>query len=101
MGAAVVLEALPEEQRIRAAVAESSSSSFEAIGEDRVRQMIPAMALLARPIMGAGMAYARLRYGLDLSAASPEAGAGRVKAPVLLIHGTDDTHIDAKHSRPL
>lgn len=101
MGAAIVIEALADEPRVRAAAEESSFSSFAAIGEDRIHQMIPALGMLARPIVGLGFGYARLRHGLDLWDASPAAAAPKIKIPVLLIHGTEDTNIDPKHSRAL
>lgn len=101
MGAAVVIESLEDETRIRAAAAESSFSSFEAIAEDRVHQMIPALGMLAQPIVALGFGYARLRYGVKLWEASPAAAAPKIQVPVLLIHGTEDTNIDPKHSRAL
>ena len=50
MGAAIVIEALADEPRVRAAAAESPFSSFAAIGEDRIHQMIPALGMLASPL---------------------------------------------------
>jgi uncharacterized protein len=57
--------------------------------------------VLAAPPVWAGFFYARLRYGLDLRAASPKAALARSKTPVLLIHGLNDTQTPPEHSRIL
>jgi uncharacterized protein len=101
MGAAVLAQTLPEESRIRAAVAESSFSSFAEIGQDRVWQMVPFLGWLTRPIVISGLTYLRLSTGLNFWAADPSAVAKRTQTPVLLIHGTADTNIAPKHSERL
>jgi pimeloyl-ACP methyl ester carboxylesterase len=44
------------------------------------------------------MLYARVRYGIDLEAAAPEAVLRGVRVPVLLIHGSADDNIPPAHS---
>jgi pimeloyl-ACP methyl ester carboxylesterase len=48
-----------------------------------------------------GFLYARVRYGLDFRAASPETALVGNTTPVLLIHGLADTNIYPRHSQNL
>jgi pimeloyl-ACP methyl ester carboxylesterase len=105
LGGAVLLESLAIEPRFSAMVADSSFSSFERIARDRVAQRLPFPQgigrLLAVPPIWAGFLYARLRYGLDFRAASPEAALARATTPVLLIHGLWDRLTPPEHSKIL
>jgi len=105
LGGAVLIESLPVEPRFSAIVADSSFSSFERIARDRVAQMLPLPLgigrLLAVPPIWAGFLYARLRYGLDFRAASPEAALAGSTTPVLLIHGLGDRLTPPEHSEIL
>lgn len=101
MGAAVVLQALPETPLIRASVAESSFVSFERIGRDRVTQIVPPLSWLRVPIVATGLTYIQLTRGFNLHDASPLAAADQIQVPVLLIHGTADTNIVPEHSELL
>ncbi len=105
LGGAVLIESLAVEPRFSAIVAESAYSSFERIARDRVAEKLPfpqpVGRLLAAPPVWAGFLYARLRYGLDFRAASPEAAIARSATPVLLIHGLNDTQTPPEHSRIL
>jgi uncharacterized protein len=105
LGGAVLIESLPVEPRFSAIVAESAFSSFERIARDRVAERLPfplnVGRLLAAPPVWAGFLYARLRYGLDFRAASPEAAIARSTTPVLLIHGLNDTQTPPEHARIL
>ncbi|MDX2270182.1 MAG: alpha/beta fold hydrolase [Bryobacter sp.] len=101
MGAAVLLQALAEEPRIRAAVAESPFLSFAEIGANRLEQFAAPLGLVAPALVPLGMAWANWRHGVDLRLASPEIAAPRIKAPVLLIHGTQDSNIPPRHSEIL
>jgi dipeptidyl aminopeptidase/acylaminoacyl peptidase len=105
MGAAVLLQSLPVEPRFRAIVAESPFSSFTAIARDRIQQNLngdswPVRAL-AVPVVSSGLLYTRLRYGVDLAAASPLDAIRRTSTPILLIHGLKDNNISPQHSRNL
>jgi|HubBroStandDraft_2_1064218.scaffolds.fasta_scaffold257929_2 pimeloyl-ACP methyl ester carboxylesterase len=105
LGGAVLIESLAIEPRFSAIVADSSFSSFERIAQDRVAEKFPLPPrigrLLAVPPIWAGFLYARLRYGLDLRAASPEAALARSTTPVLLIHGLGDRLTPPEHSKIL
>ena len=105
MGAAVLLQSLPLEPRFQAVVAESPFSTFTAIAHDRIFQDLGSNALpvrlLAGPIVSSGLLYARLRYGLDLAAASPLDAVRHATVPILLIHGLRDDNISPQHSRVL
>lgn len=101
MGAAEVLQLAAIEPRIRAVVADSPFSSFEAIGEDRIRQMVPLLAWMHDPLSRISRLYVHTRYGIDLLEANPSALAQQVQQPILLIHGSLDTNVDPKHSAAL
>jgi pimeloyl-ACP methyl ester carboxylesterase len=105
LGGAVLLESLAIEPRFSAIVADSSFSSFERIARDRVARRLPFPPgigrILAAPATWAGFLYARLRYGLDFRAASPEAALARSTTPVLLIHGLADRLTPPEHSQIL
>jgi uncharacterized protein len=105
MGAAVLLQSLPLEPRFRAVVAESSFSTFTGVARDRIQQNLngnswPVRAI-AVPIVSSGLLYTRLRYGVDLSRASPIEAVRRNSTPILLIHGLKDNNISPQHSRNL
>ena len=105
LGAAVLLDALPYEHRLSAAVAECPYANFERVGIYRVAQRLPFPPRIGRfmstTIVSSGFVYARMRYGLAFEAASPENVVGRIETPVLLIHGLDDTKTPASESRIL
>lgn len=102
LGAALLLQSLAVEQRYCAVVADSSFSTFRQIAYDRVgfythtgRWFGHTIGVLPVEI---GIAYARFRYGLDLTQASPEAALANNHVPVMLIHGKLDENIPAWHS---
>ena len=65
----------------------------------RVRNwMSPWIGVWFPPSVEPAFGYARLRYGLELSKASPEEALKTTTTPVLLIHGTEDTNIPIEHS---
>jgi len=105
LGAAVLIESLPVESRFSAIAADSAFASFERIARDRLAEMLPFPLeigrFLAAPPVWAGFVYARLRYGLDFWAASPQAAIARSTTPVLLIHGLNDTKTPFQHSEIL
>jgi len=105
LGGAVLIESLPIEQRFSAIVADSPFASFEGIAQDRVAARLPFPQkigrFLAEPPIWAGFLYARLRYGLDFSKASPEAAIAQSRTPVLLIHGLYDGLTPPEHSKIL
>jgi uncharacterized protein len=105
LGGALLIESLAVEPRFSAIVADSAFSSFERIARDRVAEKLPFPPgigrMLAAPPVWAGFLYARLRYGLDFLAASPEAALAHSTTPVLLIHGLNDRMTPPEHSEIL
>jgi alpha-beta hydrolase superfamily lysophospholipase len=105
LGGAVLIQSLAVEPRFSGIVAECSFSSFERIARDRVAEMLPLPRplgrVLAAPLVWAAFVYARLRYGLDFRAASPQVALARSRTPVLLIHGLNDTKTPPEHSKVL
>jgi hypothetical protein len=105
MGAAVLLQALPIDTRIAAAVADSSFTRFEVIAYERFAGRMgvaPAIArTLLRPVVSTGWRYIRARYGLDLRETRPIDDARRARCPLLFVHGEDDPSIPVRHSREL
>ena len=100
MGAAILLQSLAIERRFRAVAAECPFADFESIAFDRMKQA-GAPHPLSDAIVPLGLLYGRLRYGIDLRQASPEAAVRATSVPVLLIHGTADDNIPLRHSRRL
>ena len=101
MGAAILLQSLPEEHRICSAVADSPFSSFRDIGIYRSGLIFGPRTYLPELVVSAGFAYASLRYGLDFNRVSPEEAIARAKIPILLIHGTEDRSIPSSESETL
>lgn len=101
MGAAILLESLRLEPRFRALVADSPFASFEEIAYDRLSQVSGIWRPAFWPVVNIGVLYARARYGLDLRQASPADAVRTTRVPILLIHGTRDSHIPVRHSREL
>ncbi len=100
MGAAILLQSLAIEPRFHAVVAECPFADFESIAFDRMAQA-GAPHPLADAIVPLGLLYGRLRYGIDLRQASPEAAVRATSVPILLIHGTADGNVPIRHSRRL
>jgi len=101
LGAAILLQSLGREPRFRAVVAECPFATFEEVASDRMSQFSGVWRPAFWPVIHTGFLYARVRYGLDLRQASPAAAVRRTNVPILLIHGTSDTHIPLRHSREL
>ena len=101
MGAAILLESLRVEPRFRALVADSPFATFEEVAYDRLSQVSGIWRPAFWPVVNLGLLYERARYGLDLRQASPADAVRTTHVPILLIHGTRDTHIPVNHSREL
>jgi len=105
MGAAQLLQSLPSEPRFSAVAVESPFSSFREIAYDRVGQFFHTGPWLGRTVLRsiveAAFGYARLKYQLDFEQVSPEAAVGRIRVPILLIHGVNDSNIPIRHSRKI
>ena len=73
---------------------------FDRIGE-RLHTGSWAGRTLLRPGVELGFAYVRIRYGLDLAAASAADAAAGPGAPILLIHGEDDDNTPVRHAESI
>lgn len=101
MGAAVILQSLGAEPRLRAVVAECPYATFREVAYDRLSTPAFPPHFSLWPIIQTGYVYARLRYGVDLHLASPLEAVRVTRVPILLIHGTADTNIPCRNSREL
>jgi uncharacterized protein len=101
MGAAILLQALAVEPRIRAAVAEGAFTDFRAVAYQRVGGRFGLPPSLSALFVEPALLYLRARYGLALDQASPMVAIRQSRTPVLYIHGTGDTNIAPGNSREL
>jgi uncharacterized protein len=102
MGAAVLLQTIAIEPGFCAVVAESSFSSFREAAYIRLGEGLrtgPWLGrTLLRPAVEAGLIYVRLKYGVDLAAASPIDAVASSRVPIFLIHGLADANIPPYNS---
>jgi alpha-beta hydrolase superfamily lysophospholipase len=93
LGAAVVLQAAAGDSRIAAVVAAETFSDLRTVARERAPWFFTD-DLIARSFLVAEQSG---RFEVD--AVSPERAARDIRAPVLLIHGTDDRQTPAAHSQ--
>ena len=102
MGAAQLLQSLKSHPGFCAVVAESSFASFQEASYDRIGEWVGTGPWIGRtvlrPVVWAGLLYARLRYGIDLAKSNPEEAVAASHVPVLLIHGLKDNNLPPRHS---
>jgi dipeptidyl aminopeptidase/acylaminoacyl peptidase len=102
MGAAQLLQSLPNESRFCAVVVESSFATFREVAYARFGREFHAGPWLGRtvfrPTVDVGFLTVRLMHGLDIEQASPARAVVSSKTPVLLIHGLKDRNIPPYHS---
>jgi dipeptidyl aminopeptidase/acylaminoacyl peptidase len=102
LGGTQLLMSLAQESRFRGVIAESAYSSFPEIAVERSARLMPAsVAWMATPFAVSGMEWARLRYGVALSEASPVDALRQTRKPVFLIHGLEDNLTSPENSRRL
>ena len=101
MGAAILLQSLPREPRFRAVVADCPFDSFEDVACYRLERASHLGRWASWPVVQIGFLYARGVYGLNLWRASPAEAIRDTSVPILLIHGTADTHIPPSESGSL
>ena len=102
LGAAVLLEALNQENRFRAVVAESAYSGFPAIGRERMAREAPDWLKWSAPlVVYSGLLWTRWKYGADLGQASAVDAVRRTHTPILLIHGREDNKTVPENSARL
>jgi dipeptidyl aminopeptidase/acylaminoacyl peptidase len=105
LGGAILIQSLVVEPRFSAIVAECAFSSLDRLARERVAERLPFPQkfgrLLGAPLVWTAFLCARVRYGLDFRAASPEAAIAQSTTPVLLIHGLQDAKTLPAHSEIL
>lgn len=106
MGAAIALQATAVTPDLCAVAVESPFSSLREIAYDRMAEHTPFgtwfwRGAAGRPVIEIALAYASLRYHVDLTQADPEEAMEHSKVPALLIAGTADHNIPMRHSAEL
>jgi hypothetical protein len=105
MGAAIALQAAANDNSLCGVAAESSLASFREIAYDRFSQWtglsIAASRVVGRPTLELAMLYVRLRYGVELTRASPQQALGEISVPVLLIADNADRNIPPRQAAML
>ena len=101
LGAAIALQA-SDAPGLCAVVAESGFASVREIAFDRVGQQLGAGAWAGRYALRPGLElaflYARLRYGVDLAAASAARAVAAPGVPILVVHGLEDVNTPVRHA---
>ena len=102
-GAALMLQSLAAENRFCALAVESPFSTAREMSFERVSGPLhfgPWFGrTVGRPAIWSAVAYARVRYGIDLLQPNPLEAVAHSTVPVLLIHGGDDRNIAPWHSQ--
>jgi fermentation-respiration switch protein FrsA (DUF1100 family) len=105
MGAAIALQAAARNDTVCAAAVESSFASFREIAYGRVSQWtglsLGASRVVGRPVIDLALLYVRVRYGVDLTNASPERALGESSAPILIIADKQDHNIPTRQATML
>ena len=95
LGAAVALQAAPDEPRVRGVIAQSSFSDLEIV----IRERAPWIATRAE--VDEALAIAEKRGHFKVAGVSPREAAARIHVPVLLIHGLEDRETPTAHSQKI
>lgn len=105
MGAAILLQALHYRPDLQAVVAESPFTNFREVAYDNVGRSFGvgswAGRTVLRPVVETGIAYGRLRYGMDLRDVTPDEVLRETNVPILFVHGEKDATIPIRHAARL
>jgi pimeloyl-ACP methyl ester carboxylesterase len=93
LGAAVALQAAAEDPRVIGVVAASTFSDLESIARER------APATMREGQIREALALVEAQGGFRVAEASPLRAAGKIRVPVLVLHGADDAETSVEHSR--
>ncbi len=96
MGAAVTLQALPQEARLRAAVVVSPFASLSDLTGEMLQRRLPVGGGIVR---WAVAGYVLGRSGLALDKISPEGAAPSITVPTMVVHGDCDGVIPIAHGK--
>lgn len=98
-GAATALELAANDSRVRAVVAVSSFASLRGVVRDYVRWQLPALAPAVPDVwLDSAVDLGALWAGFDADAAAPAESAARVRAPLLVVHGSDDPQVSVENA---
>jgi pimeloyl-ACP methyl ester carboxylesterase len=101
LGAAIALQA-SDAPGLCAVVAESGFAGVREIAFDRVAQKLGtgpwAGRIALRPGIELALLYARLRFGVDLAAASARQAVAQPGVPILVVHGVQDDNTPLRHA---
>lgn len=92
LGAAVALQEAAEDTRVTAVVAAETYSDLRTVATER------APFFFTSGVIGRAFQLAEERGRFQVDAVSPVVAAARIKIPVLLLHGADDTATPPAHS---
>ena len=105
MGAAIGLQATAVTPDLCAVAVESPYATFREISYERLGRGSHTGATfwrtLGRPILETATAYTKMRYGIYLPDADPQAAVKASTTPTLLIAGTEDVDILMHHAEEL
>jgi pimeloyl-ACP methyl ester carboxylesterase len=101
-GAATAIEWAGADPRVAAVVAVAPFASLQAVVPVYARRLLPGIgALLPKFVIERAIARAGRTGAFDPDLASPADAIARTRAPVLLVHGSADLDIPAKHSEAI
>jgi alpha-beta hydrolase superfamily lysophospholipase len=92
LGAAVVLQAAPEDARVRVVCAGAPFSDLATVIKEKAPGFVSADATAA------SVKAAETAAGFKVEDISPERAAARTTVPVLLLHGSEDNYLPLQHS---
>ncbi len=92
LGAPVALQLAGEDTRVSAVVAAETFSDLRTILTERAPNFFPAWAVEA------SIERAESKGNFDIDSVSPELAAASIRAPVLLLHGAEDSDTPPMHS---
>lgn len=93
LGAAVALQAAPDEPRVLGVIAQSAFSDLATIVLERAPWFVTGGEVREAE------AFAERKASFHVADVSPVAAAARIRVPVLLIHGTADRETRPEHSQ--
>jgi pimeloyl-ACP methyl ester carboxylesterase len=95
MGAAVALQAAPDDPRVTAVIAVAPFSDMAAAIQDYTPFVLPRLAVRR------ALARAEELAAFRIAEVSPLRAVAQLKVPLLLVHGVLDKHLPPRHSRAL
>jgi uncharacterized protein len=93
LGAAVALQAAADDSRISSVVAVETFSDLRTVARERAR------FVLTSSMIANVFSQAEVQGAFKVDEVSPVLAAGRIRRPVLLVHGANDGETNADHSR--